>query len=162
MQVSVRPDWNEFDLLRERAADYLRERDVAPESAGAMAMVVGELAENAAKYGIFRRNCDVITVRVSHLGEAVTVEVSNPLGPKELEHLARLERMIQWIRGFQDPFEAWLERVKDISSQSLASDESGLGLARIAYEGQAVLDFVVRDRNLLFVSAVHRLDVGRF
>jgi two-component sensor histidine kinase len=162
MQLSVRPDWNEFDLLRERATDYLRQCDVPSESAGALAMVVGELAENAAKYGTFRRSCDVINVSLTRSGDAVTIEVCNPLGPKELEHVARLDRMIQWIRGFQDPFEAWLERLKDVSSQALASEESGLGLTRIAYEGQAVLDFVVRDRNLLFVSAVHRLDVGRF
>jgi hypothetical protein len=162
MQLMIRPDWAEFDALRERAARYLEDRAVGPDATSALAMVVGELAENAAKYGVFRRTSDGILIRVSHLAQQITVEVSNPLGPTELEHVARLDRMIQWIRGFQDPFEAYLQRLKEVSAQNLASAESGLGLARIAYEGQSVLDFVVKDQNLLFVSAVHALEEGRF
>jgi hypothetical protein len=162
MILRVRPDWSEFDSLRERSANYLRDRDVGEDVRSTLSMVVCELAENAAKYGAFRRSTDAISVRVVHHDETVTIEVSNPLGPRELEHVQRLDRMIQWIRGFQDPFEAYLERLKDVSSQALASPESGLGLTRIAYEGQSVLDFVVRDQNVLFVSAVHRLEVGRF
>jgi hypothetical protein len=72
------------------------------------------------------------------------------------EHLRRLDRAVQWIRGFQNPFEAYVEKLKEVSSQSLESNESGLGLVRIAYEGQSILDFFLLDRNVLSVSAVHR------
>ena len=65
--------------------------------------------------------------------------------------------MVQWIRGFQDPFEAYLERLKEVSSQSLDHEESGLGLVRIAYEGQSVLDFFVTENHVLAVSAVHHV-----
>ena len=43
-----------------------------------------------------------------------------------------------------------------MSSQSLESSESGLGLVRIAYEGQSILDFFLLETNVLSVSAVHR------
>jgi hypothetical protein len=162
LQLSLRPEWSEFDALREKTAEYLKQQNVEPDTAQALAMVVGELAENAAKYGVFRRSLDNIVVKVTYVAGTITVEVSNPLGPRELEHIARLDRMIQWIRGFQDPFEAYLERLKEVSAQQLTSNESGLGLARIAYEGQSILDFVVKDHNQLSVSAIHRLEEGRF
>lgn len=162
MQVSMRPDWSEIDAVRDRAAVYLLEHQVDSNAADAVSMVVGELVENAAKYGIFRRSHDSIQVAVFLTQGEIVVEVSNPVGPGELDHVHRLEGMIQWIRGFQDPFEAYLERLKELSAQELASAESGLGLVRIAYEGQSVLDFVVKDQNTLSVSAVFPVEAGRF
>lgn len=162
MELAVRPDWNAFDSLRDRAAGFLRERDVDPDTTNSVAMVLGELIENAAKYGVYRRNHDTIFVSLTLNPATITIEVCNPLGPRELTHVTRLDRMIQWIRGFQDPFEAYLERLKEVSAQSLNNTESGLGLVRIAYEGQSVLDFVVKDQNTLAVSAVHRREEGRF
>jgi hypothetical protein len=81
------------------------------------------------------------------------VTVSNPVTPEEAESLAILDHTIQWIRGFQDPFQAYLERLRDVSSQSLLSTESRLGLVRIAYEGQSTLDFYVGPDGILVVSA---------
>ena len=63
----------------------------------------------------------------------------------------------QWIRGHQDPFEAYLSRLQEVSVQELENRESGLGLVRIAYEGQSVLDFFVDDRNVVSVSAIYAL-----
>jgi hypothetical protein len=39
----------------------------------------------------------------------------------------------------------------------LEDEESGLGLARIAYEGKAILDFFVLD-NMLNVSAISKYE----
>lgn len=161
LQLSLRPEWSQFDVLRQEAARYFEQRHLAPDTAATLAMVVSELAENAAKYGVFRRAGDAITVRIAHRDGAVTIEVGNPLGPQEHDHLVRLDRMIQWIRGFQDPFQAYLQRVKELSEEGPGSTESGLGLARIAYEGQARLDFVLRDPSVVLVSAVHRLEPPR-
>ena len=52
--------------------------------------------------------------------------------------------------------EAYLERMKEVSMQSLDHRESGLGLVRIAYEGHAILDFMVDQTRTLNVSAVRR------
>jgi hypothetical protein len=43
-----------------------------------------------------------------------------------------------------------------VSSQPYAAGKSGLGLARIAYEGRCLLDFYVDDSSTLAVSAVYR------
>jgi hypothetical protein len=157
LSLRVPPRWAEFDSVREKSLDFLRRNEIGGDASIAVAMVVCELVENAAKYGTFRRDSDAIDVAVALSAAAITIEISNPLGPHQACHVARLDAMVQWIRGFQDPFEAYLERLKEVSSQTLDFNESGLGLVRIAYEGQAVLDFFVKEQNILAVSAVHRL-----
>ena len=87
----------------------------------------------------------------------ITVEVMNPVDETAENHLKNLDRTIQWIRGYQDPFEAYVERVKDVSKKPLSNEESGLGLVRMAYEGKAILDFFVGEDNILNVSAVSDL-----
>ena len=69
-------------------------------------------------------------------------------------HLRKLDKTLQWIRGFQDPFQAYVERIKQISRKPFDDEISGLGLVRIAYEGNAILDFFLSEDNQLNVSAV--------
>ena len=57
-------------------------------------------------------------------------------------------------RGFQDPFQAYVERIKLVSKKPLDDEFSGLGLARISYEGKGIVDFFLGDNNQLNVSVV--------
>ena len=84
----------------------------------------------------------------------VIVEVTNPIDDKAFKNLKQLDKTIQWIRGFQNPLEAYTERLKEVSKKPLDDENSGLGLVRIAYEGKAILDFFVSENNLLNVSAL--------
>jgi hypothetical protein len=119
-----------------------------------LAMVAQELLENAVKYGTHQADEPVVlALRVAP--HDVTVEVRNRVGVDE-EHLRRFDQSIQWIRGYQDPFEAYVERLKHVSARPYAHGESGLGLTRIAYEGRCMLDFWVDEGNVLSVSAVYR------
>lgn len=158
LRLAVRPEWSEIEGIRGRARAFLDGFGFGPEVVDAVAMVTCELVENAIKYGEFRRPEDSIHVLIAVDAHAVTVEVKNRVSEKpQHSNLQRLDEMIQWIRGFQDPFQAYLERLKVVSGQSLTSKESGLGLVRIAYEGQCILDFFVDAQDVLAVSAVYRL-----
>jgi hypothetical protein len=156
-RTSIRPDWNEIKLVRESTADFLRGNGFEDDTVNAILMVSNELTENAVKYGCFRDLSPSILHCISVAGGRITVEVTHPLGQLESSQLKRLDQQVQWIRGFQNRFEAYLEKLKDISSRDLCEGESGLGLVRIAYEGQAVLDFYLSDEGNLCVSAVHTL-----
>jgi hypothetical protein len=59
------------------------------------------------------------------------------------EIVAKLDKTVQLVRVYQDPFEAYVEKLKEVSRRPLNDEESGLGLVRIAYEGKAILDFFV-------------------
>ena len=133
--------------------DFLKAEGLDPDAQNALSMVACELAENATKYGHFSGAKEVVKVSLAVLPSHVTVTVCNPVTPEEGDSLAILDHTIQWIRGFHDPFQAYLERLRDVSSQSLLSTESRLGLVRIAYEGQSTLDFYVGADGVLVVSA---------
>lgn len=156
LQLKVRPQWDELDTARQETVAFLREHEFGEATINATEMVVCELTENATKYGSFGVPPDEVRVAITVQGATITVEVRSPVSSADDEHLLRLDRAVQWIRGFQNPFEAYVERLKEVSSQSLEARESGLGLVRIAYEGQSVLDFFLHEQNVLAVSAVHR------
>jgi hypothetical protein len=151
--LSLRPDWEEVDALGGKCMDFLKGEGLDPDAQNALSMVACELAENGIKYGHFDGTKENVRVSLEVLPTQVTVTVSNPVTQEESETLAILDHTVQWIRGFQDPFQAYLERLRDVSSQSLLSTESRLGLVRIAYEGQSTLDFFVGADGILVVSA---------
>jgi hypothetical protein len=153
LQLALRPIWEEIDALGARCMDFLQREGLNADAQNALAMVACELAENATKYGHFNGEKEIVKVSLAVQTSAVTVTVSNPVTEKEADSLAILDHTIQWIRGFHDPFQAYLERLRDVSAQSLLSNESRLGLVRIAYEGQSTLDFYVGPDGMLVVSA---------
>lgn len=157
LSIQIHPRWEEIANVRRQTAGFLGGLKLQRDVVDAVAMVACELTENATKYGFYATGQGSIDISVSVDSSRVTVEVANPIGSTEGENLQRLDRMIQWIRGYQDPFEAYLQRLKDLSSEGLDSTESRLGLVRIAYEGQSVLDFFVNEHNVLAVSAIRRL-----
>jgi hypothetical protein len=158
LQLTLRPVWDEIDALGGRCMDFLKQEGLDADAQNALAMVACELAENATKYGHFRGDEKaVVKVALEVMPSHVTVIATNPVTQAEAESLAVLDQTIQWIRGFQDPFQAYLERLRDVSSQALSSTESRLGLVRIAYEGQSTLDFYVGADGILVVSATFTL-----
>ncbi len=154
--AEIAPDWDEVDNVREAAGRFLGSLEIDAEVVDAVTMVACELTENAIKYGEFQSE-DRISVSITERPHGILVEVKNPIGEGAEEHLMKLDEMIQWIRGYQDPFEAYLERLEEVSKRALEDEESGLGLVRIAYEGQSLIDFYVDDKNTLAVSAVYQL-----
>jgi hypothetical protein len=155
LQLRIPPEWDAVKSTWDASHAMLRESGLDTDASYALAMVAQELLENAVKYGRFDKG-DVVAVEIRVSDDYVTVEVRSPVAPTGDEALREFDHMIQWVRSFADPFEAYVERMKTVSSQPYAAGKSGLGLARIAYEGRCVLDFYVDASNTLAVSAVYR------
>src|SRR4051794_26694904 len=126
LDLELRPKWEELPEARKRIAQFLKTHALSGDDVDAAAMVGCELSENAIKYGTIRDEGDRIRVTLSVSPTEITIEVRNRIGKKDEENLVRLDRMVQWIRGYHDPFEAYLQRLKELSSQSLESTESRL------------------------------------
>jgi hypothetical protein len=154
LKLRIPPEWDAVKATWEPCREMLRRAGLGDDEAYALSMVAQELLENAVKYGAFWAS-DQILLELRVGAEEVTVEVTNRVGMDEA-HLRRFDQTVQWIRGFQDPFEAYVERMKVVSAQPYAHGQSGLGLTRIAYEGRCVLDFYLSDENMLAVAAVYR------
>lgn len=156
MELKVKPKWEDADMVRDKSNDFLMAHGVSHDIAYALSMTACELFENAVKYGHFRSEDEAIYVTVQLSRNDIIIEVKNPVREMN-EDLQDLDNTIQWIRGYQNPFQAYIERLKEVSEKKLKEGESGLGLVRIAYEGQAVLDFYVDENNVLAVSAVYQM-----
>ena len=154
MKLLVKPEWDKIENARNKSSKFLKSHGFPNDTVQAFTMVISELIENSIKYGKFVSPENNVTVDI-HVGEnIITAEVVNPVDETAYKHLKDLDKTIQWIRGYQDPFEAYVERLKEVSKKPLSDEESRLGLARIAYEGRAILDFFLGEDELLNVSAV--------
>ncbi len=154
MTFSLEPDWEVIERIRQKSASFLVSHKLKDENVEALTMIISELIENSIKYGSFSLGRDKVLINIKVDKNIVTIEVVNPVDERTHGHLRKMDKTIQWIRGYQDSFQAYIERLRQVAIKPFNDEESGLGLIRIAYEGQAILDFYVDEENLLNVSAV--------
>jgi hypothetical protein len=153
----IDPVWEKIEEAREASSNLLESNKYSRDTIDAISMIARELLENAVKYGNYENSVSKISLTLTLEKRYIIVEVSNPIREDKNIHLRKLDKTIQWIRGFQNPFEAYISRLKYVAVKPLDSFESGLGLVRIAYEGQGILDFIVDEEYSVHVSAVFDL-----
>jgi hypothetical protein len=153
--VDLRPDWSELEKISDLLKSFLENSSFTKDDFDAINMVTTELVENGIKYGYFPTPESSVCLSLKIKKKRILIEVKNLVKDSDMVHLRRLDSKIQWIRGYQNPFEAYVEKLKEISTKALKEGESGLGLVRMAYEGQAILDFYLNEENILAVSAVY-------
>ena len=158
IEFKVKPEWDEIEKIRNESAEFLQAHEFTDDTIHSLSMIISELIENGIKYGNFKMVENRVAVIINIDRNTVTIEVLNPVDENADKHLSRLDKTIQWIRGYQDPFEAYIERIKEVSKKPLKDAESGIGLVRIAYEGKALLDFFVGENNILNVSVVANIE----
>ncbi|MCE9501297.1 MAG: ATP-binding protein [Leptospira sp.] len=155
LELKLRPVWEEIERAREECNSFLEGLGSSEETRDALCMITSEILENAIKYGHFADETDEFTFKIEAGRDGILVQAWSPVPAVGItENLRRLDTIIQWIRSFQSPFQAYLERLKLVAGQPLEDIESGLGLIRIAYEGEAILDFYVNENDILYVSAL--------
>jgi len=155
IKFSIEPIWKNIEVIRKETETFLLESGVDENPKDAIIMSLSELLENAIKYGNFSNHSKNISATISILPKNITVEVTSPMKDQDDANFRRLDKTIQWIRGYQNPFEAYIEKLKEISIRSLADKENGLGITRIAYEGQSIVDFYLSADDTISVSAVY-------
>ena len=154
VRLALEAKWDEIEKIRNKSSRFLESHGLSSDTVQALTMVISELIENSMKYGKFTPPKNEVIVDIQVDEDMVIAEIINPIDETAYKHLKELDKTIQWIRGYQDPFQAYSERLKKVSKKPLSDEESGLGLTRIAYEGKAILDFFLGEDDLLNVSAV--------
>lgn len=155
--VSIKPEWDNIEAVRVQAESFLKSNRLNDDVIDAIIMNISELLENAIKYGNFNNSISDILASIIISERDITVEVKSPVKDEDDLHFRRLDKIVQWVRGYQNPFEAYIEKIKEVALQPISDSQSGLGITRIAYEGQSIIDFYVNDNNIISVSAVYHL-----
>jgi hypothetical protein len=153
IDLPVRNEWANVDLMRSSVQNCFIAMFSDIEGCQDLAMVTGELLENAVKYGDWAPGA---TFRLSIWGEngVATVCVENPVAPGN-KALADLHATIAWINSFPSAEDAYREKLLEIAG-NLQRGSSGLGLVRIAYEGGCKLAAEAKN-GILRVTAVRPL-----
>jgi anti-sigma regulatory factor (Ser/Thr protein kinase) len=146
MDLPIRTDWSNVEIMRNAILGCFRAAFAHLDSCERMAMVAGELMENAIKYGRWSDHDRQLRLRLRGDERHVEIVVECPVEP-DSERLAELFAILTWIKGFATPAEAYQARMLAIA-ESPAQTGSKLGLVRIAYEGHCSLVAEVKGHTL--------------
>lgn len=159
IDLPIRSDWANVDLLRTSVQNCFTAVFSDIDGCQALAMVTGELLENAIKYGdwsgddggAFRLRVWGETARPGTPGHSAHVQVENPVKKGDPSVGAVLDTL-EWIKTFPSAKEAYRAKLLEIAASRDEMSPSRLGLVRIAYEGSCTLRAEVAE-NVLRVTA---------
>jgi hypothetical protein len=155
IDLTVRSEWRNIDLLRTSVQNCFTAVFADVDGCHAIAMVTGELLENALKYGDWTRGDRAkFRLRVEGGERGIAVSVQNPLRDDAME----LMKTIDWIRGFAKPEQAYRARMLQIAQEEGGDTmPSQLGLVRIAFEGNCRLEAKMAE-GAVTVTAILSMD----
>jgi len=150
----------EIEKLAQKSGEFLKTQGCSDDTIQAQIMILRELIMSGKNFGDGRSSEFEMTVHLQMENDSITVEVRKPVGESSFGKLEELDRIIQWISGYQDPFEPYMVKLAQTAGASRVAGTSGLRLARLAYEANAFIDFYVSEDNILNLSAVRNLNAG--
>ena len=113
IKLEIKPKWDEIEKIRNKSSQFLKSRGFSKDMVQAFTMVISELVENSIKYGQFGSSNKKVLIDILVSANSVIAEVTNPIDESAVKNLRTLDKTIQWIRGFQNPLEAYTERLKE-------------------------------------------------
>ena len=149
---------NEIDKAGKKGSNFLKSHGFSNETVQAQIMILRELINNGKKFENPSSSDSEMTVFLLVEEKTITVEVRQAVEESFQHQLDELDKTIQWIRVHGDPFEPYMKKLREKYESSKNRETNGVGLARIAYEAGAILDFFVSEDNILNLSAVRSLN----
>lgn len=133
IDVPVRSEWSNVDLLITSVENCFAAMFADIDGCHTIAMVTGELLENAIKYGDWSHGQRVFRLHVAGRDRHATVSVENPINT-DSKAAEELFATLRWLEGFPSPDEAYRARLLEVANGPRGGSVSKLGLVRIAYE----------------------------
>jgi hypothetical protein len=153
IDLTVRNEWRNIDLLRTSVQNCFIAVFADLDGCHAIAMVTGELLENALKYGDWTSgDRAMFRLRVHGRDGNIEVSVQNPLKTND-PHANALMSSLEWLGSFPKPDAAYRARMLQIAQEEGDGTPSRLGLVRIAAEGNCRITAKV-DNGTVTVTAM--------
>lgn len=157
IRLNLKPTSSAIEIAGKKISDFLKSHGFSTETVDNQIMVLRELIHSGIQYGKLPASDNEIAIKIIISDETITFEVKNPIDETCVDKLQELDKTIQFIRGYQDPFEPYLIKQREAAQNPGCNDTNGLALAKVAYEGGAILDFFVGDDNFMNLYAVRNL-----
>ena len=158
IKLIVKSGDQEIEKIGQKTSIFMKSHGISDEAVNAQIRIIRELIKTGTKCCNYSPADIEILINVKVDKNTISVEINNPVSEANFEQLKELDKTIQFIRGYQDPFEAFMIKRKEASVNSQNGHSIALDLSRIAYKEQAMLDFFVNDENILQLSAIKRLE----
>lgn len=153
IDMTVRNEWKNIDLLRTSVQNCFIAVFADLDGCHAIAMVTGELLENALKYGDWTvADRAMFRLRVRGREGNIEVSVQNPLTSNDPNATALLSSL-EWLGSYPKPDQAYRARMLQIAQEDTDATPSRLGLVRIAAEGNCRITAKV-EQGTVTVTAV--------
>lgn len=157
INFKLKPGNDEIKKISKKGCRFLRANGFSDDVVQTQMLILRGLIARGKKFNDLRSVKTEMTIYLLIEKNSVTVEVRKPVAESSLNNLNDLDRTIQLIRGYQDPFEPYIMARQKASAKSSSDHANDLELARIAYETGAVIDFYVNEDSILNLSAVRSL-----
>jgi hypothetical protein len=135
IDVPVRNEWSNVSLLVTSVQNCFSAMFANVNGSRTVAMVTGELLENAIKYGVWTSQERRLRLAVSGSTSAAQIRVENPGTARDF---GELRQCIDWIAGFPSAEAAYRAKLLALATTTDPT-VSRLGIVRIAYEGKCSL-----------------------
>ena len=153
-KFNLKPNADEIINAGQICGNFLKSLGLSESTIQSQIMILKELIKNGIRCGNCKPSEDEISVHLHVSENTITLEVKNPVDETCCQRLQELDKTIQFIRGYQDPFEAYQKMQIITVKQSDLNEFDPLALSKIAYKGKAILDFYVSDDKTLNQSAI--------
>jgi len=161
MEFSLKSNGGELKKLERKSSNFLKSKGYSDDIIETQIMILKELIISSKEFDDLRPSEFDISVQLHIEDNSITVEVKKLVCESDYGKLEALDKTIQWIRGYQDPLEHYMANLAETSGASHIAETNGLGLARIAHEADAIVDFYVSEDNVLNLSAVSNLSAEK-
>jgi hypothetical protein len=131
IDLPVQSHWRNVDLLRTSVQNCFIAVFADVDGCNAIAMVTGELVENAVKYGYWTGDDKSFRLRVNGRRGLVTIQVENPVDPANPQ-AADLEACLRWIDEYPSAEAAYRAKLLEIASQPGTASASCVAPTRAA------------------------------
>ena len=150
---SMNSNRNEIEIASEKTSHFLKSHGFSHKAVREQIMIVEELIKTCMQYSGIRSLQNKVRVQIEVSKDKIIFEVSSPINGIPKKQLEELDKTIQFIHGYQDPFEAYLK----LKAKS-GNGSNGLALAKLSHEGKTTIDFFVSEDNIINMSAVRRIN----
>jgi hypothetical protein len=154
MEFNLKPNADEIKKLEQKSSYFLKYQGYSDDTIQTQIMILRELITSSKKFIDLRASEFQMSVQLHIENNTIALEVKKSVCESNCGKLDELDKTIQWIRGYQDPLGCYMINLAEASDASHIAGTNGLGLARIAHQTGAIIDFYVSEENILNLSAV--------
>lgn len=159
IEFRLKPISSEIAKVGEKGGHFLKSHGLSDDGIQTQLMVIKELINSGKTFDNQRPAGNEMSVHILIEENMITAEVRKSVNESANDsQLETLDKTIQWIRGYQDPFTPFMIKSRQATESACDSDACSFRLAKIAYEAGAILDFYVNEDNILNLSAVSHLE----